>query len=136
MLLKFNRKRKTSNSAVFSPFQSIGAQRAARERELIQRESKIGATLFGPIPVGHTREFFNLDRYTWVWFEEWYDINTKTTKSMNVRYEFQTSGVLKIVDNVPSGYVVGQELVQLLTAIYTYEKRVMAELYNPALAAA
>ena len=41
------------------------------ERELIQLESEIGATIFGDKP-DHVvrRTFFNLDKTTWIWHEE------------------------------------------------------------------
>ena len=39
------------------------------ERELLQLESEIGSQLFGDIPKGHRRSFFNLDETTWIWHE-------------------------------------------------------------------
>jgi hypothetical protein len=103
---------------------------AQKERELIRREAEVGATLFGTIPMGHHREFFCLDRRTWIWFEEWYDVQTKTNHQMQVRYEFQPRGVLKTVDGVHNGYVEGQELTNLLVAIKQYHDRVAQEVYG------
>lgn len=103
---------------------------AQKERELIKREAEVGAKLFGAIPMGHHREFFCLDRRTWIWFEEWYDVQTKTTQQMQVRYEFQPRGVLKTVDGVNCGYVEGQELTNLLTAIRQYHDLVATEVYG------
>lgn len=104
--------------------------REAKRRDLIRREGQIGATLFGSIPEGHTREFFCLDEHTWIWHEEWFDQLTRTPKTMTVRYDFQPRGVLKIVNNVASGYVVGDELIHLLESMKTYHKRVSLEVYG------
>lgn len=103
---------------------------AQRRRYLMRKESKIGATLFGTVPKGHTREFFCFDEHTWIWYEEWFDQATKSEKSMTVRYEFQPRGVLKIVDNVATGYVQGEELKYLLESMRTYYKRVSREVYG------
>lgn len=105
-------------------------KRAAKTRALIQKESVVGATVFGPVPAGHRREFFCLDEHTWVWFEEWKDQATHEHHTLNVQYEFQPRGVLKIVNGVASGYVTGQELVSLLTAMRAYYKKVSKEVYG------
>ena len=65
------------------------------ERELIQLESAIGAQLFGEIPKGHRREFFNLDKSTWIWHEEWIDANGKNNVT-TTRYEVQSDRILKV----------------------------------------
>lgn len=110
---------------------SVSPQRlASKERELIRKEAQVGASVFGQVPKGHHREFFCLDRSTWVWFEEWYDVNYKTNKNMQVRYEFQDRGVLKTVDGVHLGYVEGQELSRLLEAIRSYHDKVAVEVYG------
>lgn len=103
---------------------------ASKERELIRKEAQVGGSVFGQVPKGHRRDFFCLDRSTWVWFEEWYDVNTKTNKTMQVRYEFQDRGVLKTVDGVHLGFVEGQELTRLLEAIRSYHDKVAKEVYG------
>ena len=50
-------------------------RKAALYRNLIRHEAKIGGQLFGPVPKDGRREFFCLDRHTWVWHEEWVDAN-------------------------------------------------------------
>ncbi len=113
-----------------SSLQTSSQKREARRRELIKHESEIGARLFGAIPNGHHREFFCLDEYTWIWHESWIDEKTKATNTMHVRYEFQPRGVLKVVDGVATGFVVGDELTYLLQSIQTYYKRVSREVYG------
>ena len=113
---------------------SIDSQVKSAQRHLINQEALIGATLFGEIPAGHTRQFFCLDEHTWVWFEEWFDEKLGIMQHMNVHYELQPRGVLKLVNGTPRGYVNGQELQHLLRAIQDYHNRVSKELYSYAAA--
>lgn len=99
------------------------------ERELIQRESKIGGQLFGQIPAGHHRQFFNLDPNTWVWYEEWTDEKGKH-HSKTTRYEVHENGVLKVQDDAPYYYIEGQELDNLLLATRMYYERVSRDVYK------
>lgn len=110
-------------------------KQAIRQQNLLRREAQVGAAVFGPVPAGHHREFFCLDRYTWVWSEEWFDEKTSMMQHMTVRYEFQQNAILKIVNNVPKGYVEGKELQNLHTAIKAYGKKVAQEVYGQALLA-
>lgn len=100
------------------------------ERELIRLESNIGRGLFGPIPEGHQREFFCLDRNTWVWFEEWIDENTKKAKNLTTRYEVHPNGILKVQDGRPYHFIEGQELQNLSIATQLYRERVMRDVYS------
>ena len=52
---------------------SVPRLRKVTRRDLIRMESKIGATVFGPVPANHRREFFCLDEHTWVWYEEYFE---------------------------------------------------------------
>lgn len=113
-----------------APKQMSGYKMAMNERQLIRRESKIGAQLFGPVPAGRSREFFCLDERTWVWSESWYDAQTKAYQSVQVQYEFQDRGVLKLINKVPHGYIKGDELRRLVDAIQIYHDRVAVEVYG------
>lgn len=98
-------------------------------RQLIQRESEIGGQLFGPVPAGHHRQFFNLDQSTWIWYEEWTDEKGET-QSVTTRYEVHENGVLKVQDDAPYYFIEGQELINLTAAIRTYYERVSREVYR------
>lgn len=98
-------------------------------RQLIQRESEIGGQLFGAVPEGHHRQFFNLDATTWIWYEEWTD-DKGEKQHMTTRYEVHSNGVLKVQDNAPYYYIEGQELINLTMAIRTYYERVSREVYK------
>lgn len=100
------------------------------ERELIRLESNIGRELFGEIPKGHRREFFCLDRQSWVWYEEWIDPVTKKAHSMTTRYEMHPNGILKVQDGRPYNFIEGAELQNLSVATQLYRERVMRDVYR------
>lgn len=97
-------------------------------RSLIRREAKIGGEIFGPTPKGGKREFFCLDEHTWIWHEEWIDINglrqLKTT-----RYDIRPNGILKAQDGQTYQNVTVEEAERLLQASKIYEQRIRDELY-------
>lgn len=99
------------------------------ERELIQLESEVGKNLFGPIPRGHRREFFNLDNATWIWHEEFIDGNRKR-KSITTRYEIQDRGILKVQDGSPYSYLEGQELENFAVSVQMYYEQVARKVYG------
>lgn len=99
------------------------------ERELIQLESEIGGQLFGEVPAGGQRKFFNLDQSTWIWYEATKDEKGKLTQT-TTRYEIQGEKVLKVQDGPRYTYLEGAELENLLAAIGLYYERVMREIYH------
>jgi hypothetical protein len=103
--------------------------RTLTERELIQLESEIGSKLFGPIPKGHRREFFNLDPDTWIWHEEWNDRLGKP-QSSTTRYEVHDTGILKVQEGARYNFLEGQELENLQVAARLYYEQVMRGIYN------
>jgi hypothetical protein len=100
------------------------------ERELIQLESEIGASLFGPVPAGNRREFFCLDQNTWIWHEEWIDTNSGRLQTMTTRYEIQARGILKAQDGAQYTYIEGEELKNLLLSIQMYYEQVARRVYG------
>lgn len=98
-------------------------------RDLVRREAQLGGTLFGPVPPGVRREFFRLDKDTWVWHEEWTDQGGQR-HSATTRYDFRPEGVLKAQDGHPYTYIELEEGKRLYKAIKMYGKRVRKELYN------
>ena len=100
------------------------------ERDLLAEESKIGRQLFGPVPKGHSREFFFLDRNTIIWYEGWVDQRTGRRQEVTTRYEIHPHCVLKIQDGQPYHEVTGQELYNLMVAVRHYTLRVADEVYH------
>lgn len=100
------------------------------ERQLIQMESEIGAQIFGPVPAGHTRQFFNLDRTTWVWYEQWHDDFTGQKHELITKYEVHPSGILKVQEGARYLFITGQELDNFVLAVQLYYERIMREIYQ------
>jgi len=98
------------------------------ERELIQRESEIGRELFGPIPRGHRREFFNTDPRIWIWHEEWHDQLGKH-QQLTTKYEVRDDGIWKALPGPRYVKVEGEELINFRQAVTVYFERVMREVY-------
>lgn len=98
-------------------------------RQLIQRESDLGGKLFGQVPEGYHRQFFNLDLTTWVWYEEWAGDDGKP-QSSTTRYEIHENGILKVQDKTPYYYIEGQELNNLVSAIHLYYEKVARDIYR------
>lgn len=99
------------------------------ERELLQLESEIGAQLFGEIPKGRRRSFFNLDPKTWIWHEEWMDERSELQQA-TTRYEVHDQGILKVQQGARYEFLEGQELDNLILAAQMYYERVMREVYK------
>lgn len=102
-------------------------RRAELYRNLIRHEAKIGGKLFGPVQPNGKREFFCLDQYTWVWYEEWVD-QTGQRQTKTTRYEFRGDTVLKSVNGhyQPIG---ATEAKRLREAIQQYGTQVYQQLY-------
>lgn len=99
-------------------------------RDLIRMESRIGSKLFGPVPKGHRREFFCLDKFTWVWYEEWADPKTRKKVSTTTRYEIHDNGILKVQEGQPYKFVEGEELHNLIWAMHIYYEEVARHIYR------
>lgn len=106
--------------------QRAHVRRHQLKQGLLRKGAKLGGTLFGPIPRGHRREFFCLDKHTWVWYEEWKD-NTGSTKSLTTRYDVRPSGIIKIQEGQPNTYVSLEEARNLQHAAHQYRQKFDAE---------
>jgi hypothetical protein len=110
-------------------------RQADMTKALIHHEAKIGGSLFGPIPKGTRREFFCLDKHTWVWHEEWTDKQTGKRQIMTTRYDVRPDGVLKSQGGQSYRKLRGTEADNFYKAIEMYGQQVTAE-YGRLLAAA
>lgn len=109
--------------------QSEKERKAKLYRDLLQHEAKIGGELFGPVPNNGRREFFCLDEYTWIWYEEWTDKN-KQRQNRTTRYEMRPGGITKIQDGQSYQQLSDGEALRFAEAVKTYERRVKNELYK------
>lgn len=99
------------------------AQRDADfERRLIQEEAKIGGMLFGPVPKGHSRQFFCLDEHTWIWHEEWLENGQR--RVITTRYDVRPSAIIKSQDGQPHRVVTKQEARNLYNAAKIYQEKI------------
>ncbi|HSW98230.1 MAG TPA: hypothetical protein VLF71_00135 [Candidatus Saccharimonadales bacterium] len=115
---------------MFSGFAFSKADRRAREyRDLIRQEAALGGELFGPIPPNGRREFFCLDRHTWVWHEEW-DDEQGVHHAVTTRYDVRPQGVYKAQDGQSYQPVSFQEGRRLYKVMDLYNKTVKAKLYH------
>ncbi len=96
--------------------------------ELRNAESKLGRTLFGPIPAGRQREFFKSRDNVWIWHENWTD-ETGNLQDMTIRYEVRPEGVFKKVSNGAYTKIEGEELNNFRQAAKNYLELVKTKLY-------
>jgi hypothetical protein len=129
-------KKTTQALSAYMP-QATQQQRSYQhEKEYIAREAAVGARILGPIPSGHEREFFCLDRNTWIWHESWKDESSKY-QEFTVNYEVDPTGILKRVNGGSYTKLQGEELARFDRAIRTYYVEVARQVYGkqvPALA--
>ena len=104
-------------------------KRTAINRSLLRREAEIGGQLFGPIPKGGRREFFCLDKSTWIWHEEWVDASGQK-QIRNTRYDIRPTGVLKAQNGQSYHMVSLKEANHLRMAIHAYAQQVSQKLYS------
>lgn len=98
--------------------------------DLVNAESEIGRTLFGPIPAGYQREFFEHRKNVWIWHESYVDA-AGVAHEMTVRYEVRPNGVFKKVSGVePLIRLQGAELDNFREAARRYLALVKQKLYS------
>lgn len=96
--------------------------------DLMNAESEIGRTIFGPIPAGHRREFFKSRQNVWIWHEDWVDA-AGIMQDMTIRYEVQPTGVYKRTNGGEYAKIDGEELENFVNAARKYFELVRAQLY-------
>lgn len=69
-------------------------RQADMQRSLLHHLARRGGQIFGPIPKDVRREFFCLDKHTWVWHEEWVDAEGKH-QAVTTRYDVRPGSILK-----------------------------------------
>lgn len=96
--------------------------------DLVNAESELGKTIFGPIPEGHNREFFKHKGNVWIWYEDFSDKFGKTN-NMTIRYEVRPAGVYKKVGDGAYTKIEGEELENFRQAAKKYLELVKSKLY-------
>lgn len=96
--------------------------------ELINAESKLGRTLFGPIPEGYQREFFESRPNVWIWYERFVN-QLGRMEEMTIRYEVRPTGVYKKPAGGSYERLEGAELDNFRRAARGYLELVKTKLY-------
>ena len=121
-------KKHTSPKAWFKSLLSSSSVRPRlTEADLINAESALGATLFGPVPAGHRREFFRFEHNIWIYHENWQQ-NGKKCES-TITYEVRENGVYKLPLGGQYIKLRGAELENFRKATKEYLKLVKSKLY-------
>ena len=94
----------------------------------INAESELGRTIFGPIPAGHQREFFEHKKNIWIWHESWLD--SGINQEITIRYEVRPDGVFKKVNGSSYYKLEGAELSNFVQATRRYLMLIKTELYH------
>lgn len=117
---------------VFGTRQGAAVERRASQLsydDLLNAESELGRTLFGPIPEGHQREFFESKKNVWIWHENWLD-QSGAMQAITIRYEVRPNGVYKKPAGGIYERIEGAELDNFVTAVRTYFSLAKRELYS------
>lgn len=97
-------------------------------KALIHHEAKIGGKIFGEVPAGTRREFFCLDKHTWVWHEEWTEAGKHHV--MTTRYDVRPDGVLKSQGGKSYRKLKGTEALNFHKAVELYYQQVTSEYHH------
>lgn len=114
-------------------FKSVLSQREADRqsqlrRKLMLHEAKVGGRLFGEVPANRRREFFCLDKHTWVWHEEWND-QSGQHHVVTTRYDVRPDGILKSQNGSHYQQASNEETARLIEAANLYNKEIKKEVY-------
>jgi len=96
--------------------------------ELVNMESLWGGILFGPIPAGHQRNFFEYKKNVWIWYEGWPG-KKGNIEGTTIRYEVRPAGVFKRVNGQKYEKIAGQELDYFRMTLHRYLKLMKTKLY-------
>ena len=102
------------------PYKTLG--------DKINAESELGRTIFGPIPAGHQREFFEHKKNLWIWHESWLESGNR--QEITIRYEVRPDGVHKSVNGSPYCKIEGAELDNFRQATRKYLELIRTHLYH------
>lgn len=113
--------------AIIARHSRFGRRHLTRS-DLINAESCLGRTLFGPIPARHRREFFHDRDNIWIWHEGWID-SKHHARQMTIRYEVRPSGIYKKISAGKYFKLEGDELENFRRATHAYLNIIKHNLY-------
>ncbi len=118
---------------IFTQFLKRGVRDPEKQKQeilsaLMRREANLNKSIFGPIPKGVKRDFFCLDKHTWIWYEEWTDENGKAQK-ITTRYVVRPTEILKSQNGGAYYRLTIAEAKNFQKATAKYVKKSKTELY-------
>lgn len=103
-------------------------RKLAVQQDLMRREAALTRDIFGPVPKGTRREFFCLDKATWIWYEEWTDDNGQR-QQITTRYLIRPKEIVKSQNGGAYNRLSIEEAKNFYKAAQTYYKRIKTQLY-------
>ena len=97
-------------------------------QDLMRREVALTRDIFGSVPAGTQREFFCLDKHTWVWFEEWTD-SQGVRQQVTTRYIVRPKEILKSQNGGAYHLLTIEEAKNFHEATKAYYARIKTHLY-------
>lgn len=98
-------------------------------QDLIRREVELTRDIFGPVPKGIRREFFCLDKNTWIWYEEWTNKNG-VVQQVTTRYVIRPKEIIKSQNGGAYHKLSYDEARNFHRATHTYFEKVKVGLYE------
>ena len=97
-------------------------------QDLLRLEIEKTQGIFGQLPEGTKRDFFCLDRDTWIWYEEWTDSKGRR-RQMTIRYMVRATEILKSLNGGPYQRLTLDEVRNFKRAVEAYVYKAKSELY-------
>ena len=98
-------------------------------QDLMRREAEITRNIFGPVPAGTKRDFFCLDKHTWIWYEEWTD-QSGIRQQITTRYVVRPNEILKSHNGGAYKRLTVDEARNFRDATKTYYEKLKGSLYK------
>jgi len=99
------------------------------ERDLMRAEAQLAQNIFGPVQNGGKREFFCLDRNTWIWYEQWTS-DAGEAKQITTRYLVRSGEIVKSQNGGAYHRLTIAEAENFQAATQEYLKKAKAGLYS------
>ena len=108
---------------------AVPSLKETKYAKLVNAESAYGRTLFGPVPDGYRREFFEHKKNVWIWHDSWLD-EVGNSQGITIRYEVRPAGVFKKYVGGNYTRIEGEELDNFRKAARMYLELIKANIYN------
>lgn len=96
--------------------------------DLLNAESELGRTIFGPVPKNYQREFFKARENVWIWHESYHN-GVGNVQEITIRFEVRPEGVYKKTPGRGYHRIEGDELDNFRLAAKSYLELVKTKLY-------